>query len=115
MEGCGVDIFQGLVHCPAGVLEVFQGQVRCPAVVLEVFQGLVHCPVVVLKFFHTGRPRSSHNLVLFHDLYNRFCEAQSRTEPLVRNIFTYLHIDIPIGKGISGTFRPGVDTTPVPI
>ena len=92
MSCCAVEVFQGLVHCPVVVF--------------------VHCPVVVLKFFHTGRPRRSQNLVLFHDLYNRFCEAQSRTEPVVRNIFTYLHIDIPVGKGISGTFRPGVYTTP---
>jgi len=40
MEGCGVEIFQGLVQCPAGVLEVFQGQVRCPAVVLKFFRVL---------------------------------------------------------------------------
>jgi hypothetical protein len=80
---------------------------------VEVFQGRVQCPVVVLKFFHTGRSRSSHNLILLHDLYNGFCEAQSRMEPVVRKIFTYMHIDIPIGKGASGTFRPNVYTAPV--
>ena len=75
---------------------------------VEVFQDLVRCPVVVLKFFQTGRSRSSQNLVLFHDSCNRFCEAQSRAEPVVRKLFTYLLIDIPTGKGASGTFRPDV-------
>jgi len=91
----------------------FSGSSSVSCCGVEVFQGLVHCPVVVLKFFHTGRSRSSQNLVLLHVLYNRFCEAQSRTEPVVPKIFTYLHIDIPTGKGASGTFLPDVYTTPV--
>jgi hypothetical protein len=73
---------------------------------VEIFSGPVQCPVVVLKFSHKGRPRSSNKLVLLHDLYHRFCEAQSRTEPVVPKIFTYLRIDIPLVKVASGTFRP---------
>jgi len=34
-------------------------------------------------------------------------------EPVLRKIFTCLHINIPLGKEASRTFRPDVYTTPV--
>ena len=47
MDGCGDEIFEGLVQCPAVVFEVFQGYVRCPAVMLKFFRVLfsVRCGV----------------------------------------------------------------------